>query len=441
MVDSIRDTIRAYGAWLGAEIETRRPITRAIRDDRHALIVAWSLPPLFSGGTPRPCSFLRHAGEFGWRVTALGGPMPANPTPAGLAAQAALPPGLNTLRSTEPSLRPSHRLFDRLVEIDGSLLDAIGLYRAGLAGLGDDPPAVVLASGPPFSVFVAGLFLARAFGARLVLDYRDEWTENPFDFVDLHRLDRWWEKRCQASASAVIFATEALRRHQLAAFPGLDPARAAVVPNGWESEPVHRTDGAARSPDTLRLGFVGTLAQHSPAGPFLAALDQAVAVSPNLANAVKITLIGHKMPDQRAALEAFSRPRMIEEIGLLPKEQADALSREFDALLIFATEQLARYFPGKLFEYIAARVPVLVFGHRGEASETVERIGAGLFVPEGDPALLLAAIEKLRAGQFTLDTKSIDTWLAAHHRRVLAQRLFALLDTIAMPASAQGRAA
>jgi len=440
MLRSLGDTVRAYGAWLATERQTRHPVARQARGDHHALVIAWSLPPLFSGGTPRPCSFLRHAAEFGWRVSALGGPAPGTPTPAGLAALAALPPGLRILRSASPGLKPSHRLFDRLADVDGSLLAAIALYRAGLDGLQDDPPAVVLASGPPFCVFVAGHFLARACGARLVLDYRDEWTENPFDFVDRHPLDRWWEVRCQQSASRVIFATPSLRRHQLSAFPDLDPARAVVVPNGWESEPENRPGTAARAAGAVRLGFVGTLAQHSPAGPFLAALDQAAALSPDLVNAVRVTLIGHKMPDERATLQAFPHPGMIEDIGLLPKETADARMREFDALLVFATEDLARYFPGKLFEYIAARVPVLIFGHRGEASEVVEDIGAGLFVPEGDPAALLAAIETLRAGRFALNTPAIDAWLAAHHRRALAERLFALLDDVAKEAPAERRA-
>ncbi|MFO1190139.1 MAG: hypothetical protein U1E97_11305 [Alphaproteobacteria bacterium] len=430
MLRSLGDTARAYGAWLATERQAHHPVARAARDDRHALVIAWSLPPLFSGGTPRPCSFLRHAPEFGWRVSALGGPAPENPTAAGLAALATLPPTMRILRSARPKLKPSHRLFDRLADIDGSLLAAIALYRAGLEGLRDDPPAVVLASGPPFCVFVAGLFLARVFGARLVLDYRDEWTENPFDFVDRYRLDRWWEERCQKSASRVIFATDSLRRHQLVAFPGLDPARAATVPNGWESEPENRTGPAARPTGVVRLGFVGTLAQHSPAGPFLAALEQVVTMSPDLVSQVRVTLIGHKMPEERAALQAFPHPGMIEEIGLLPKDAADARMRDFDALLVFATRDLARYFPGKLFEYIAARVPVLIFGHRGEASETVERIGAGLFVPEGGSAALLAAITRLQAGPFSLDANAIDAWLAAHHRRALAQRLFALLDDV-----------
>lgn len=429
MLATLVDTVKAYAAWLGMERAARRPPPPRA-DGRHALVIAWSLPPLFSGGTPRPCSFLRHADACGWRVTGLGAPAPDVPSAAGQAALAALPPDLRILRSREPALRPSHRLFDRLVDIDGSLLEAIALYRAGLAGLRDDPPTVVLASGPPFSVFVAGLFLARAFGAALALDYRDEWTENPFDFVSRGLFDRWWETRCQNAAHLVLFATGSLRRHQLNVFPRLDPARCVVLPNGWESAPTTPAREAGPTPPGLRLGFVGTLAPHSPAEPFLAALGAAVERRPNLADMLTVTLIGQKVPAQRAALRAFPQPRMIEEIDLLPKGEADAMMRRFDALLIFATEQLARYFPGKLFEYIAARVPVLVYGHRGEASETVERIGAGLFVPEGDPAALLAALESLRDGRFVLNTPVIDEWLAAHHRRPLAQKLFRLLNDV-----------
>lgn len=440
MLDQIRDTIRAYGAWLATEIGTRHPVTTRKADARHALMVAWSLPPLFSGGTPRPCSFLRHAGEFGWRVTALGGPMPTNPSPAGLAAMAALPPGLNILRSTRPDLRPSHRLFDRLVDIDGSLLDAIALYRAGLAGLRDDPPAVVFASGPPFCVFVAGLFLARAFGARLVLDYRDEWTLNPFDYVEPGRLDHWWERRCLRAADKVVYVSDAFLEAHHTAFPSLDCRDGVVIPNGWETEPAPDAGVTCQGGETVRIGYVGTLAKFTPTGPFLAAINEIVAAKSDFAETVRVTLVGPKSVDEEANIAAFPHPAMIESIGLLPKEKADAMMRDFDALLLITTPAYKRYLTSKLYEYIAARVPVLVFGHRGEASDLVERIGAGLFVAEGDPRGLFNAIEKLRSGRFVIDTQAVDAWLAAHHRRPLAQRLFSLLDEVAGRPTAPGRA-
>jgi hypothetical protein len=93
--------------------------------------------------------------------------------------------------------------------------------------------------------------------------------------------------------------------------------------------------------------------------------------------------------------------------------------------------RLARYLPGKLYEYVAAGPPLLVFGEGGEVGALVERFGLGVIVPAGVPDMLEAALDAmLTAGPKIDRSPAVAEWLAAHARRRLADDLFDALEEL-----------
>jgi len=116
--------------------------------------------------------------------------------------------------------------------IDGGFINALNLFSDVKAKLLRDPPSIVLASGPPFHSFVAAYYLSRYFRATFAIDYRDEWTECPFDFVSAGRFDRYWERCCLKKADVVIFTTKSHLEHQLQTFKELRREQCSVIPNG-----------------------------------------------------------------------------------------------------------------------------------------------------------------------------------------------------------------
>jgi glycosyltransferase involved in cell wall biosynthesis len=225
---TLAETLRVHAKWRA--LESAKPVRRR-GSGRHLALLAWALPPNSNAGVHRPLSLLRYGPGAGWRVAAFHGVAPANQRQHGEELRASIPDVVRLCEVAELKLQPSYRATP---QIDGGFGNAIAFARHAIATLRDDPPDVVLASGPPFFVFVAARWLARHFGVSLVLDYRDEWSECPFDFVAHGRDDRAWEERCHADAAAVVFTTESHRRHQIAAFAGLEAARTHVLPNGWE---------------------------------------------------------------------------------------------------------------------------------------------------------------------------------------------------------------
>jgi glycosyltransferase involved in cell wall biosynthesis len=422
---------------MGAEwlsLETPRPprVARA-HSGRHLALFAASLPPASSAGVHRPLSFMRYGCRLGWRIDAFCSEPQSDQREHGEELLSRVP-SQATLHVVAPSTRePSYRLFPR---VDGGFTNALAFARHAIKVLRNDPPDVVLASGPPFFTFVSALFVARRFGVPLVLDYRDEWTECPFDFVSKGGHDRAWERRCLRTADAVMFTTASQLRHQLATFPELASRKAHVVPNGWEPEdfgskqreqPVTGTGDAA----TLRLAHVGTLGRHTPPHDFLDSLQQLLTDEPDWVPRIRVQFIGRRASSADEAIRSFGFPTVVEVVDHVGKSEANRRMQESDALLLIARPDLERYLPGKLFDYVAAHRPVLVFGSRGESSALIDQLGAGVFCPSGSGAALREALLRLKNLQMSCRSDSVHEWLQEHRREALASRAFDIIESVA----------
>jgi len=295
-----------------------------------------------------------------------------------------------------------------------------------------------MATGPPFHTFIAGHLAARYFGVPLILEYRDEWTECPFEFVNAGPADRLWEERCLAGAHRVIFTTLSQQEHHLRLFPGLDRGRCVVIPNGWEPGDVASSEppGAPETEDrgTRRaISYTGFLGEHTPPNGFLDCLVEVQRRKPDLAARFVVQFVGKKSRQARDRLERFPISEMVRSMEHQPKRAVNRLLRASAAQLVLNPPELRRYIPGKLYEYLAAGRPVLVYGEGGEVEGLVRRLDAGPIVPEGDAGRLVEALEWIAEQPVGVRLSGErERWLARHTRKSLALATLAVLrDTVA----------
>lgn len=232
----------------------------------------------------------------------------------------------------------------------------------------------VVASSPPESVLVGAERLAAAVSARLVLDLRDGWLDEPLRpsiaGPGLRRmLEGAMERRIMRRAS-VVFVTSAQWRALLARrYPRLAD-RMVVLTNGYP--PASVFPAARGRPDRHRLEllhagrFVGSHAART-VDALLSLLHGGLA-DRHLAGVV--TLLGGLEPADLESVERWM-PRF-EHFGWEvraepPVARAELLQRVADAdgLLLLSASGAA--IPSKLFEYIPARKPTLVVTGRESA--------------------------------------------------------------------------
>lgn len=426
------DTAVMGAKWLRLERPRLRRATRS-RTGRHLALFAWALPPSSNVGVHRTLSFIRYGCQRGWRIDAFSSEPPATQRQHGEELLARVPREASIHVVPASSREPSYRIFPR---VDGGFTNALLYAQTAIEAMANDPPDAVLASGPRFFAFVSALFVARRFGVPLVLDYRDEWTECPFEFVQKSGRDRAWERRCLRSADAVFFTTQSQLQHQISTFPELDPRKAHVVSNGWDPDEFlprrdERVPIVGDTGSTLRIAYVGSLAGQTPPDDFLESLQRLLTDEPEWASRIRVRFIGRRGPRAEEAIRAFAFPAVLEVIDQIGKREAVAQMQESDALLLLARPGLERYLPAKTFEYLATRRPILVFGSRGEPSTLVQELGAGIYCPADSAAALRDAFVQLKQFDMTRRERVVREWLQTHRREVLADRAFEVIESAA----------
>jgi glycosyltransferase involved in cell wall biosynthesis len=434
---TLADTVFGEVSLLGMEHPSLRRLPRKRNGHHRApngrhLALLGPVPPHTGAGVHRPLSFIQYGAKHGWRIDAFSGAAPDRESQHGAELLARVPASVRLHVVPPSSLQPSYRFFPR---VDGGFTNALAHARHAIDTLRYDPPDVVLASGPPFFTFVAARFVARHFGVPFVLDYRDEWTECPFDFVSKDGDDLTWERRGLAEAGAVLFVTESLLKHQLSVFRELDPQRGHVIPNGWDPDDfASASRGLPAAPHersaAVRIAHVGSLAGHTPPFEFLESVRQLLADRPEWIARLRVSFIGRRSLSADAAIRDFPYPDVLEVVDHVGKRDAIRLMHEADVLLLLSAPDLDRSLPSKLFEYIASRRPVLIFGSAGESSALIERLGAGMLCPSGSGALLGDALVRLRDLDLSPRDEAVSAWLEHHRRDVLAARAFDIFDSI-----------
>lgn len=427
------DTLLLGSQWLyleGLKFFPQRRVGK--KNGRHLALFAWALPPNSNAGVYRPLSFIRYGTELGWRIDAFQGEVPTNQNEHGNELLSHVPANAKLYIVPSSPRQPSYRLFP---QIDGGFKNALTDARYAIQLLAKDPPDIVLASGPPFHVFLAAYFVAKRFGVPLVLDYRDEWTECPFDFVSKGNQDRFWERRCLAAATAVLFTTQSHLEHQLAQFAELKKEKAHLIPNGWESDDFLINDNQndiqkSANNGILNLAHIGNLASHTLPDDFLKALAELLTNEPEWQKRIIVNFIGRRSPAATSVLDSFPYRDNLKLINHVGKREANRLMQEADVLLLIAAPELERYLPGKLFDYVAAHRPILIFGSPGESSRVLEKIGVGSLCPSGSGKLLGEALQLLWKTDIRKNSTILQKWLDHHKRANLAKEAFDIFSKL-----------
>ncbi|MEE4349794.1 MAG: glycosyltransferase [Pacificimonas sp.] len=385
----------------------------------HFWLVATHMPPNPSTAGIRAASFARYAARNGWTGDVLtldhGDERPADFDKQFL--------GVSIHRASAKAAL--HWRIDGL--LDGGIADLRAL--TGAAGMAERMPDLVVATGPPFNTFLAGQHLARRHQVPLALDYRDEWTLNPFEFVARRPFDRSLERRALKAARLVIFTTEAMRRHAVQTFgEGLE-SKSVVIANGWEAGDFAHDPSISERPEPApglrkRLLFLGTLSDMLDPRPFLAALADAHAADPGLAEKLVVRFTGRKTPTMQAALDAFPVPALVEDAAPVPRAAIAGELASAHAALLFADERVARYRPTKLYEYVRSGLPIVIWGANGEAGAVVRTLNQGLVTRAVDTVL------KMMADPPQPDSAARARFLDGHRRDRLAASFFAQLDQL-----------
>jgi glycosyltransferase involved in cell wall biosynthesis len=260
-----------------------------------------------------------------------------------------------------------------------------------------------ITSSPPESAHLVGRALQQR-GVPWVADLRDAWTfepiRPPFPTRAQRRLDEALERRWLRAADAVVCvsrpAAEDLRDRL-----ELDPE---LIPNGWDPDlaPAGGGGDVARrllDPARVSLVYTGRFGSYGRDPTALVRGFESLARNdPEAAAKLDLVIAGPLTGDEERLMRSDVAPARIVLAGALPREDALALQRGADALLLLASARRSQLLNFKLFEYFAAGPPILALAAGTEAGRVAAEAGGEVVAADDVPAIV-AALKRLATGE------------------------------------------
>ena len=433
-------------------------------EPKRVLLLSYQFPPVGGAGVQRAVKFVKYLPDHGWRATVL---TVANPSVPVLddSLMADLPSGteVRRARTLEPGyamkaavsagdggaggLRQqlkglARRLVNLALQPDPQVLWMPGALAEGRRILRETPHQAIMATGPPFSSFLTAAKLSRISGLPLLLDYRDEWgiSNTYLENKRIGRVSLSIQSRMQRGvirqARAIVATTgpSAAELDRLRIAAG-GTARVACIYNGFDPDDFTEATPTT-APDRYRLAYVGTLWNLCDVGPLVDAILNLSRRRPDLASGLELAFAGRRTAGQDAQLARLDGlPCRLELHAYIDHKRAVALARSADSLLVLLSDvpEAGRVVPAKVFESMAARVPILVIAPKGEVWDLLEgHPAAGRFEPSdvsGIADYLGSAVDRKRNGE-AASFQGYDP--SCYDRRRLTAQLAGLLDEIAI---------
>ena len=248
--------------------------------------------------------------------------------------------------------------------------------------LREHPVDAVVTTGPPHSVHLIGLGLKKALGLHWIADFRDPWTEmfyykhlglTPASDRRQHRL----EQRVLDGADTVISVSPPVA----ADFQAKTKTPVVLITNGFDEDDF-QVPLNGRSPvcTGLKLVHTGLFAADGNPLNLWDALAERCSADPAFRERLQIRLAGKVDRAITDAIRARGLGGNLVELGYLPHDETVREQRAADILLLPLRQEpeYAKVLPGKIFEYLAARRPVLGIGQEdGAAAQVLRDAGAG----------------------------------------------------------------
>ena len=414
--------------------------------NRQVLFIAHLFPPAGGPGVQRSAKFVKYLPQFGWQAVVLTPRYPMWSVRDDTLLKD-IPPETTVIRTytAEPRADSSklHRLFFAFPNFppwipDESMAWLPWAVPAALREIRRRPIKAIYATGGPYTSLIFGALLRSITGLPLIVDFRDEWAFDPGFMQGRGPQRRWWffmdhflQDSVVNKADKVLLVSDGAHRAFSTAYGPSD--KFVVVRNGYDVDDFD----AAVLPDLdcskFHLAYTGSTADvDSRPETFLQGLRRALDNYPPLGRSVQVHFVGDLDQESKEIIVDLGLQPYIRATGYLSHRESVGYLCQVDVLLMIV-RIFPNIVPGKVYEYMAAKKPVLALVCRdGETLELLKESGTTFWTdPEdiGDISRQLIRLEDLWRHD-ALRVSPNETFIQTHTRKHLTSSLATVLEEI-----------
>ena len=303
--------------------------------------------------------------------------------------------------------------------------------------LKEHPVDAIVTSGPPQSMHLIGRDLRRLLlkqgrqAPRWIVDFRDPWTEM-FYFKHLgltkasERKHHALEQSVLDEADGIISVTPLVQKD----FQACTGTPVHLITNGFDEDDFPAAASPACPPEHFTIVHTGLFAADGNPLNLWKVLAQMCAGDPRFKESMRLRLIGKTDTQIIRAIVDAGLEDNLEDLGYLDHSRT-VIEQQRASMLILPLRQEPEYrkvLPGKIFEYLASRRPVLGIGQEdGAAASVLSCSGSGSMhdwdKTEPLRSFIEAQWERWKEGDFSPLQEDVSPYTRASLTRKLTELL------------------
>jgi len=244
----------------------------------------------------------------------------------------------------------------------------------------------ILTDGPPHTNTMIGQKLSEKYGIPWLADFQDPWTQ--VDYYKLLKISKWadskhreMEQKVFRTAAKITIASPTWAKD----LESIGAMNVDVIYYGYDEDDFK--DLKKQEHSDFVISHTGILGKDRKPDVLFKVLKDLKDELPGFEKKLKIKFAG---PVEQCVRDSIKENRLesnYEELGNIPRKEALTLNLSSQILLlpINKADNAAGRIPGKLYEYLRAKVPVLCFGPvDGDVAKILKDTNAGITVPYDD---------------------------------------------------------
>ena len=296
--------------------------------------------------------------------------------------------------------------------------------------IADHHVEAIITSGPPHSLHLIGKSLKEETGIKWVADFRDPWTT--IHYHKSLRLAKRAKKKHIALESEVltkadhIVVTSATTKKE---FQKITQTPIEVITNGYDSNDNFKLNLDIK----FTLSHIGTLLSNRNPIVLWEALSELCSENPEFSKDLLIQLAGSVSDAILISIQKYGLMDQCIVLGYLSHQKAIQLQYNSQVLLLIEMNlpETKAIIPGKLFEYLAAKRPILAIGPvDSDVEKIIEETNSGSYFDYSEKEKLKKQIglfySEYREGHLTLNSKG----LSKFSRKTLTSKMSDLIKSL-----------
>jgi len=392
---------------------------------KKVLVITYYWPPSGGAGVQRWLKFVKYLRNYGWEPIIY---TPENPEVPAIdkSLEKDIPEGITVLKTKVWEPYSAYKRFVGRKKEDSikagflsekknpSLTEKISVWIRGnyfipdarkfwirpsikylLNYLNDNPVDAMVSTGPPHSMHMIALGIKQNLNIPWLADFRDPWTN--IDFYDKLMLSSRADQEHRRMETSVLKSADKIAtvsQNWALDFQNLGAQDVEVITNGFDEEDFENIKSI--SSKRFELIHIGSLNKDRNPIILWEAMSDLINENKKLTEDLKITFIGQTDYSVFESLKKYSLDKYVEKADYKPHDELMNIAGTARVLLLPLnnTPNVNGIIPGKLFEYLALKIPILCAGPEdGDSAKIIDECKAGIVVDFDDKEKMKIALQ------------------------------------------------